>query len=154
MFRDGTDVEIADVPTEEGGGDQPMQPSSADMEGGYALVVEEMELVCTIFDIGLGEVLDIHDSWLYSTSQVLTGTSLEGLLDPFCTDPPYNVRSIHNKSNSNYDVFSNTDMEDMVQVVWDVLKKGGYGTIFCSEPQFGIWYKQFTEGHGDDGRVR
>lgn len=50
----------------------------------------------------------------------------------FCTDPPYNGRCIENRSNSEYDVLSCTDMEDTAQWMWDVLKKGGLGHILCS----------------------
>lgn len=44
-------------------------------------------------------------------------------------------------SHLDYDVFSNNDMVYIVQFMWDVLRKGGHKHIFCSELQFGMWYK-------------
>lgn len=32
-------------------------------------------------------------------------------------------------------------MENMVHVMWDVLKKGANVHIFCSGQQLGLWYK-------------
>lgn len=50
-----------------------------------------------------------------------------------------------NKSNDEYEMFTNTYMEHMVQLTWEVQQKGCHGYIFCSELKFGLWYKQFRQ---------
>lgn len=137
VFCDGGDVEMADASKDDGGGAECAQLCSAEMERAYGVVEAGMEKVCTIFDVGLGDVLDSHDG--------LTRMSLKGRVEFFCTYPHYNVRSIQNRFDSDYDVFCNTAMQDMDQLMWDVLMKGGQGHIFCSELQFGILYKKFRK---------
>lgn len=68
-----------------------------------------------------------------------------GPLDLFCTVPPYNMRSIQNRSNSDYDVLSSTNMEKIVHLMWEVLKKAGHRHMFCTELQFSSWHKQFLK---------
>lgn len=45
--------------------------------------------------------------------------------------------------NSDYDVFKKTDMEDTVQLMEEVLRKGRHGHLFGFELHFGKWYKKF-----------
>lgn len=54
-----------------------------DVEGAYAVVVGAMEKVCTILDVEFGDVFDRHEG--------LRRMSMEGQVDLFNTDPPYNV---------------------------------------------------------------
>lgn len=49
-FRDGADLEMAEAIMEDGGRKEPASPSSADVEGAYAVVAGAMEKFCTIVD--------------------------------------------------------------------------------------------------------
>lgn len=93
--------------------------------------------VCAIHDVGFYYVPDSCEN--------RTGLWLEGDGHLFCTNLPYNVGSIRNGSNSDYDVFSNPDKENMVHLIWDVLGKGGHRQIFSSELQFRFWYQKFRK---------
>lgn len=132
-FRDGSDMEMAYATAQDAGVVECALLSTLEMEAAYALVGGAREKVRGIFDIGLEYVLDRYDD--------MTAGCWMGV-DLFCTDPPHNVQSIPSRSNSDYDVFSNTYIENMAHLIWGVRKNGGHGHIFCSELQFGWWYKQ------------
>lgn len=75
-------------------------------------------------DVGLDDVFDSYGD--------LMEVSLKWEVALLYIDPPYTVRYIQNTGKSNYDVFSNPDMKDTIQLKCDVLKRGGHGHIFPS----------------------
>lgn len=71
----------------------------------------------------------------------LTVISLEWQIGQLPAELPSNVRSIQNRKISNFDLFYNTGMEDILQVMWDVLEKWSHGHIFCLQLQLVLCYK-------------
>lgn len=128
--RHGSDIDLEEATSKEGGAAAPAPTASTDVDGGYALVAEAMELDCCLYDLGIEEVVESHEKMM--------GESLDGKVDLFCTYRPCKVRSCQNMSKSEYDAFRNTDMEDMVDLIQEVMKKGSLGHVFCSELQFGL----------------
>lgn len=64
------------------------------------------------------------------------GRDITGEVDFLIADPPYNVRSENSKDNSAHDVFTDKDMEDLVEFCNVVMKEGAHGIIFCAFAQF------------------
>ena len=73
------------------------------------------------------------------------GHSLIDSVDLVLTDAPYNTRSDLNCANSEYDVFTATDIANFVGVTDATLRTGGHAIIFCSCRQFGDWYDEFSD---------
>lgn len=105
-FRDGSDVEMLEATAENDGVEEWAPPSSVESDDANAVVAGVMEKVFEIWDVGLDNALDRYED--------VTGGSLQGQVHLLYSDPPYNVRSIQNRSSSDYDVWSNTDMDNMV----------------------------------------
>lgn len=51
-------------------------------------------------------------------------------------DPPYNIRSARGQSNSAYNAFLKTDIEDAVKLIGNVMAPGARGHMFCSDSMF------------------
>lgn len=90
---------------------------SKDFEAANQVVVEVGRMVGSVYDVGFEEVVDSHDD--------LLGASFQWKGDRFCTDPQYNVTANQNSSHGDYDMFTKRDIEDMLLVVYYVLRKGG-----------------------------
>jgi len=54
-------------------------------------------------------------------------------------DPPYNVRRNAGRDDSDYDVFTDKDMDEAITTIDSLLRPGGHAIIFCSIQQFPIW---------------
>lgn len=82
-------------------------------------------------------VVDSHEE--------ISGESLKRKVVLFCTDASTNFSADLNSSRSYYDVFTKTDMDNMVLFVEDVLWNGGHVHIFCLDLQFNCPKKQFRQ---------
>ena len=78
------------------------------------------------------------------------GVDLTENVDLIITDPPYNVRRLAGRRNSDYDVLTMEEMEECVEVISTILKPGGHGVLFCSDLQFSSWYKALRTPEFDD----
>jgi len=98
----------------------------------YDVINKEMVQHISCFD---GDFRDLPGFYMDTV-----GGNLSGNVDLILMDPPYNVRRESSKKNASHDIFTNDDMEDVVNLAVDMLKPGGHGIIFCSHLQFHSWY--------------
>jgi hypothetical protein len=69
----------------------------------------------------------------------VTGKPLEALAQLVCMDPPYNTRSEQELPNSEYDVLSEQDMDDALEISVKALRPGGHILIFSASQQSQRW---------------
>lgn len=86
-------------------------------------------------------MLDVDMENLIGSAMDLAGVDLNANVDLLLTDPPYNIRKEGGRTNSEYDQFTENDMEELIEFAATVLKKGGHGIIFCSFSQFPTYHK-------------
>ena len=91
-------------------------------------VNDEMERSFIMIEGELEDVVDV--------AKVSLKIKLEGIVDLVLTDPTYNTRRDAGSDNSEYDVFTESDMKNLADVCSQVLKPGGHSLIFCSFQQF------------------
>ena len=96
-----------------------------------------MEEFCMVYATGFQELVEVHEA--------TKGETLEDSVQLILTDPPYNIRRQLNAENSNYDVLTVHDMNDIVTQVSSMLLRGGHGHIFCASLQFETWYRMFDK---------
>ena len=77
-------------------------------------VNDEMERSFIMIEGELEDVVDV--------AKVSSKINLEGIVDLVLADPPYNTRRDAGSDNSEYDVFTETDMKNLADVCAQVLK--------------------------------
>lgn len=86
---------------------------------------------------------------LVETHHVVGGEeSLDCSVQLVLSDPPYNCRRERGDENAAHDVLFDNDMEQVVDVIARVLRKGGHALVFCSIQQFNTW-SDFFRSHGE-----
>lgn len=92
--------------------------------------------VCSVYNKPVDELADAH-----SEAQ---GEELEGTVQLFMTDPPYNLRRELEKDNSDYDYLDRTGMKKTVKTARFVVRPGGHIHMFCAALQFKDWHSLFA----------
>lgn len=91
-------------------------------------VAAEMGKTFKMVDIPFEELIDV--------ARVTERINIQERTSLLLTDPPYNVRREGGAENSDHDVFTHKNVEDLCDFAKSVLKTGGHGIIFCSFSQF------------------
>lgn len=107
----------------EGGAEASAPSASRDIDWAYLLMVEALGNVCSAYDVRIGAFVHRHEQ--------MVGYYLQCKLDLFFTDLPNNVRADQSRSNSDNEVLQKADMDVMLLLMGDVLRKGGHGHVLC-----------------------
>lgn len=102
----------------------------------FSLLRTAMRPYCAVYACSFNELEQNHEE------QAEGETILEGV-DLILTDPPYNTRRELNQERSDYDCLTQSDMDDVVDVIHRLLVPGGHFHIFCSGMQFQSWVRRF-----------
>lgn len=94
------------------------------------ILQEALKTYCNIYDVRFQDLPETME---------LSGISLFERVEFVLTDPPYNIRRERGRSNSDYDVFTLQDMNELVGLFSEVMELGAHGHLFCADVQFKDW---------------